>query len=138
MTNGAAVSPVPPWVNQIPWVPIVTIVGWIAFAASFYFTTRATLDDHQRQIAAILVSRDKLLTENQEIQRSMNNGIAQLNQIVSVRNAQNEFQSKQLEEAIKRSDVRQDKVVQALDALFSTQQELLRALDALRIQIDKK
>src|SRR5262252_1334192 len=70
---------------QVPWMPMITIVGWVAFAVSFYFTTRATLDSHTAQINQIMATRDKMVAEYAVVQRQMADGITQLNHTVEMR-----------------------------------------------------
>src|SRR5262245_57563693 len=48
-------------ISQLPWMPIITLVGWVAFAISFYFSTKETLDAHSKQIQMITSTREKLL-----------------------------------------------------------------------------
>jgi uncharacterized protein YicC (UPF0701 family) len=134
MTNGAAASPIPTWVNQIPWVPIITLVGWAAFAGSFYFTTKATLESHQQQIASIMTSREQLIREYTTTTKQMADGITQLNHLVALRSQEGTATTQALEAAIKRMDAREDKIVLLIDSLYQTQQEMLRQMDMLRRQ----
>jgi len=51
-------------------MPIITLVGWISFAMSFYFSTKDTLEAHSKQIGMILSTREKLLDKyNEDVKR---------------------------------------------------------------------
>src|SRR5262245_46391680 len=52
------------FLRRIPWSVVVpTLVGWAGFAITFYSTTNAQLEEHQKQIANILQSRDRLVEQ---------------------------------------------------------------------------
>jgi uncharacterized protein YicC (UPF0701 family) len=129
--NGTA-SPVPPWINQIPWMPIITLIGWLGFALSFYFTTKASLENHQQQIAAILSSREKLVGEYTASQRDMAASITQLNHLVALRSQEGKASTDALTDWLRRMETREDKIVQLLDTLYQSQQETSRAVDRLQ------
>jgi len=113
---------------QVPWMPMITIVGWVAFAVSFYFTTRATLDSHTAQINQIMATRDKMVAEYAVVQKQMADGITQLNHTVEMRTQQTHDRQDSIEDAIRRMDVREDKIVQVLDNLYEAQQQMLRSI----------
>jgi len=115
--------------TQIPWVPIVTIIGWISFALSFYWTTKDALDQHSKQISQILSSRDKLVSEYGATQKQMADGINELNKQVALRTQEGANTQALLADAIRRLEVREDKIVSLLDTLYATQQEMLQRLN---------
>jgi ABC-type transporter Mla subunit MlaD len=138
MANGTPTPAPLAILNQIPWMPIITLIGWLGFALSFYFTTKASLENHQQQIAAILTSREKLIGDYTASQKDMANGIAQLNQLVALRSQEGKAATDALTDWLRRMEAREDKIVQLLDTLYQSQQETSRVIDRIQMEQQKR
>jgi len=118
--------------NQIPWMPIITVLGWIVFGATFYVTTNRTLQDNAKSIDRIFATREKLMDTYTSQLKAVTDSISNQNQTIQVRivEANNRFAN--VEENVRRQEQRIDKIVQLLDSMYAKQEEILRKLDGRR------
>src|SRR5215813_5289448 len=84
MSNGTP-PPALAILNQIPWMPIITVIGWIVFGATFYVTTNRTLQDNAKSIDRIFATREKLMDNYTAQMKAISDGISNQNQIIQVR-----------------------------------------------------
>jgi len=51
------------YANRVPWAPIITIIGWVAVGIAFYATTTKQLTEQEKQIDAIIRTRERILEQ---------------------------------------------------------------------------
>jgi len=49
--------------DRVPWVPIITIIGWVAVGIAFYATTSRQLTEQEKQIDAIVRARERFIEQ---------------------------------------------------------------------------
>jgi len=118
--------------NQVPWMPIITVVGWIVFGATFYATTQRTLADNKASIERIFTTREKLMDAYTAQLKAVADSISNQSQTIQVRivEANNRFVN--IENNAQRLEQRIDKIVSLLDTMYATEQEIMRKLDGRR------
>jgi len=118
--------------NSVPWMPLITVIGWIVFGATFYVTTNRTLQENAKSIDRIFATREKLMDTYTAQLKAVTDSISNQNQTIQVRivEANNRFTN--IENNSQRIEGRIDKIVSLLDTMYATEQEIMRKLDGRR------
>jgi len=113
--------------NQVPWMPIITLIGWVVFGATFYVTTQRTLAEDKTAIERILTTREKMVDTYNTQFRQLNDTVIEQTRSNALRFQAEDSRIDNLEKNMNRLEQRIEQMLQALDAQYNALNDHLRS-----------